>query len=455
MVLKTAIKQKIEVKIFPQQMLLAKLLSFSEKEMDRVITEELEKNPFLDIDNDVNKKDFEKYFATEGVIMKYKKKSLWEGGDFEPISQENFLEKIFAQIDNLDLSFVEKDIARYVVNNLDEKGFLLVDIDFVINYFFSMRQINVSPDTVRFVLKKVQKIIPIGLATKNTREFFLLQLEKNNDDVSTFSKKIIENNFADFSRGNWVKIAKFYKVSTDKINDVVACLKKLKPYPTYGLNSSESTVATVNPDFFVFKNKNGDFEVKLKAYFSLPLRVNNLYKEQMKKEATNEDFLSFAKEKIVSAKNFIAAIEKRREVLLKTVRSIVDFQKEYFSCGDISFLRPMTLKDVSALADIDISTVSRIANSKYIETIWGIVGIKELFSGFFLKKDGGEVNAKFVMNKIREIILRENKKKPLSDKKIVNILTKEGIVISRRTVTKYREKIGIAESRIRKNLNAR
>ena len=159
MVLKTAIKQKIEVKIFPQQMLLAKLLSFSEKEMDRVITEELEKNPFLDIDNDVNKKDFEKYFATEGVIMKYKKKSLWEGGDFEPISQENFLEKIFAQIDNLDLSFVEKDIARYVVNNLDEKGFLLVDIDFVINYFFSMRQINVSPDTVRFVLKKVQKIL--------------------------------------------------------------------------------------------------------------------------------------------------------------------------------------------------------------------------------------------------------------------------------------------------------
>ena len=276
MVLKTAIKQKIEVKIFPQQMLLAKLLSFSEKDMDKVITEELEKNPFLDIDNNVNKKDIEKYFVTDSFITKYKKKSVWDGRDFEPISQENFLEKIFVQIDNLDLGLREKDIARYVVNNLDEKGFLLVDIDFVINYFFSMRQIRVSADTVRFVLKKVQKLNPIGLATKNTREFFLLQLEKKNDDVSIFSKKIIENNFADFSRGNWVKIAKFYKVSTDKINDVVACLKKLKPYPTYGLNFSDSTVATVSPDFFVFKNKNGDIEVKLKAYFYTHLRVNNL-----------------------------------------------------------------------------------------------------------------------------------------------------------------------------------
>jgi RNA polymerase sigma-54 factor len=360
---------------------------------------------------------------------------------------------LFEKIDCVNFKEEEKIIAKYIVRNLDNKGYFIQDIGVIENFLFVEYKKRIGRDVILNILKKVQNMIPNGIAFKNQSEFLIFQLKKKNQDdyVVKTTLNIIEKSFDDFSKGRLKKIAKEYSINNDTLKKIFILLKEMKPYPAYGINVDNSFYKILNPDFFVFKNKDGGFDVKLKSYFNKNIKINNLYKNAIKDEKASDKFISFAKEQIEKAKRFIDVVKRRREVLLQTMIHIVDFQRDYFlSEGEVSFIKPMTLEDIANHIKTSISTVSRIINNKSVETLWDVILLKDFFSGTFFTKDGKPISSIFVEKKIKEILNKESKEKPLSDHEIAKIMQENNINIARRTVTKYRERLGFADSRLRK-----
>ncbi|MBQ2350373.1 MAG: RNA polymerase factor sigma-54 [Cytophagales bacterium] len=448
---KQVLKQKEDHRLFPQQVCFASFLQIPERDIQQVIDEELAENPFLTVDENVEKKSTDDVYVTEGFVYKYKKDYFVNEHDYKNVFvlEEDFRQQVRVQLAVMDFSPKEKNIVEYIVENIDSDGFFDKDPSFVVNTLLLNTNEQFSEDEVLSVVNKIHHGPIFGLAVKGVHEFLLLQLSCCDDEISSLAYRVIADYWEDFLRGHYYKISRLLGVDRDKISVVCARIKTLKSYPLDNeKKNGDNTTKLILPDFFVYNN-DGEVVVKLRFYNNINLKIENLYKNEIKKNKNNEAFVAFAKESIARAQRFIEALQRRRRVLLETMKTIVNLQRHFFLSGDIDTLKPMTIKNVAELSGVCLSTVSRVVNGKNVETAWGVFALKELFCGG-IKIKGKEVNKNIVKNKIKKIISQEERLYPFSDDQIVKKLNAEGIFLSRRVVAKYRKQLQIPNSVIRK-----
>lgn len=487
-------QQKLAQKLSPQQIQLMKLLQVSTADLEGRIKEELEINPALDdghtIDNDDpyqldEPKQVEKESEQEEDLIdsylqddvnEYLRSENDEPSDYYIYDQntddeensDNFLPRVEQtlhdflnnQLGMLSLNKTEQLIAHQIIGSIDDDGYLrrdtlslMDDIAFKYNEYIDI-------ETVENVLKKIQNFEPAGIGAQDLQECLLLQLDKSErKDASVLNAILILSEYYDeFIKKHYNKILQRTKMSDDELKNAMHVILKLTPKP--GVAFSHSNLKTANyviPDFFVYNN-NGQLELSLNARNAPELRVSPNYIEMLKSYNSAErkfnkeekEALLFIKQKIDAAKWFIEAIKQRQQTLILVMNAIMHYQKDFFFSGEEVDLKPMILKDIAELIQMDISTVSRVANSKYVQTEFGLFLLKFFFSEGIINESGEEVSTREVKRLLQEIVDGENKKKPLSDQKLTEKLLKNGFEVARRTVAKYREQLGIPVARLRK-----
>lgn len=491
--LKQSLSQKMMQKLSPQQIQLMKLLQIPTATLTERISEELESNPALeegedevdvfDIDKNDDGGETEESFELEDYIkeyvdddpISYKLKSDNFAGHEEektiPIQvEESFHDYLERQLGLLGLkSEKEIMIANQVIGSIDSDGYLRrAPISLIDDLLFAYN-VDCTEEEIISIIKKVQKFDPPGVGAKDLQECLTIQMNQRmdiEDDVPTKTKimalKIIQNHFDEFTKKHYQRLKKHLFLSESELKDAIDEILKLNPKPASGFRtSSRSTAQYIVPDFFIM-NRDGELDLSLNNKNAPDLKVNEGYKDMLRtfkaahvdKKATKKDkeAVMFIKQKIDSAKWFIDAIKQRQNTLYNTMYAIMQFQEDYFRTGDERKLRPMILKDIAEITGLDISTVSRVANSKFVQTEFGTKRLKQFFSESLQTKDGTEVSTLEVKNILSDIISGENKKKPLSDEKLKDFLQQKGYNIARRTVAKYREQLNIPVARLRKEL---
>ena len=491
--LKQSLSQKMMQKLSPQQIQLMKLLQIPTATLTERISEELESNPALeegedevdvfDIDKNDDGGETEESFELEDYIkeyvdddpISYKLKSDNFAGHEEektiPIQvEESFHDYLERQLGLLGLkSEKEIMIANQVIGSIDSDGYLRrAPISLIDDLLFAYN-VDCTEEEIISIIKKVQKFDPPGVGAKDLQECLTIQMNQRmdiEDDVPTKTKimalKIIQNHFDEFTKKHYQRLKKHLFLSESELKDAIDEILKLNPKPASGFRtSSRSTAQYIVPDFFIM-NRDGELDLSLNNKNAPDLKVNEGYKDMLRtfkaahvdKKATKKDkeAVMFIKQKIDSAKWFIDAIKQRQNTLYNTMYAIMQFQEDYFRTGDERKLRPMILKDIAEITGLDISTVSRVANSKFVQTEFGTKRLKQFFSESLQTKDGTEVSTLEVKNILNDIISGENKKKPLSDEKLKDFLQQKGYNIARRTVAKYREQLNIPVARLRKEL---
>ncbi|MCH2044465.1 MAG: RNA polymerase factor sigma-54 [Saprospiraceae bacterium] len=389
-----------------------------------------------------------------------------------PIAVESsFHEHLEHQLGLLTLNERETSIAQQIIGSIDEDGYLRRSPMAITDDLAFAQNLIVSEDEVYIILKKVQSFEPAGIGAQNLQECLLLQLEaklKSDDIRQNYTKEeirylkvaytIIDNYFEEFSKKHYKKLMRQLSLDRDELREATNEVLKLNPKPGGGYApSSKLSKQYIVPDFIV-ENKNGELELRLNTRNAPELRVNQHYKEMLstyshnKKDKKQREAAMFVKQKIDAAKWFIDAIRQRQETMTKTMYTILQYQYEFFLTGDEKRLKPMILKDIAEITGLDISTVSRVANSKYVQTEFGTKRLKDFFSEALQTDSGESVSTLEVKKILTEIISAENKRKPYSDEKLKDILQGRGYNIARRTVAKYREQLNIPVARLRKEI---
>ena len=389
-----------------------------------------------------------------------------------PIAVEgSFGEYLEEQLGMLDLDEAEEKIARQIIGNIDEDGYLRRETISIVDDLMFTENIRVSEEEVIRVLKNVvQKLDPPGVAARDLQECLELQLTKkmhSQDVAENYSRKekhflklahtIIKDYFEEFSKKHYNKLLRQLSLFNDDLKAATEEILKLNPKPGSAFASSSKSVKYIVPDFII-ENKDGELELTLNTKNAPELRVNDQYREMLenysnnRKDKKQREAAMFVKQKIDAARWFIDAIKQRQDTMFKTMYTIMSYQEEFFLTGDEKKLKPMILKDIAEITGLDISTVSRVANSKYVQTEFGTKLLKTFFSESLQTDSGEEVSTLEVKKILSEIIGGEDKKRPMSDEKLMSILTKKGYNIARRTVAKYREQLGIPVARLRKGL---
>ncbi len=495
--LRQNLSQKMMQKLSPQQIQLMKLLQIPTATLEQRIKEELESNPALDegeddhdvfdlngedsIDdkNENDEVEFElddylkEYMEDDPVSYKMKGDSYRSDEDEKtiPVVVENsFHEHLERQLGMQELdNEVDKVIAHQVIGSIDEDGYLRRETSSIIDDLMFSQNIEVPEEKVEEMLAMVQTFDPPGVGARDLQECLLIQLKekinkKNENHVAAkeLALKILSDYFEAFTKKHYQKLKKQLYVSESELKDAIDEILKLNPKPASGVaGDSRNRNHYIVPDFII-SNRDGELELTLNSRNAPDLRINDHYMDMLMtyKDTTKgrrstkkeKEAIMFIKQKIDSAKWFIDAIRQRQDTLYKTMYSIMQFQYDYFLTGDERRLRPMILKDIADVTGHDISTVSRVANSKFVQTEFGTKRLKDFFSESLQTQDGQEVSTLEVKNILSDIIEAENKKKPLSDEKLKNELQKRGYNIARRTVAKYREQLGIPVARLRKEL---
>ncbi len=387
--------------------------------------------------------------------------------------QSSFHEYLQEQLSTLNLrDEKEQAIAEQIIGSIDNDGYLRREASAMVNDLLFSKNIQTTEEEIESILKQIQQFDPVGIGSRNLQECITIQLKhlkKHSTQLDdrdleniNIAIKLINKYFDAFSKKHYSKLLKGLDISNDRLKEVIEIIVGLNPKPASGHASGNTSMNYIVPDFFI-NNKNGELELTLNTRNAPDLRVNDYYKEMLtsyvnnkkkKKKASKEqkEAVNFIKNKIDSAKWFIDAIKQRYDTMLNTMYSIMKLQEDYFLTGDPSKLRPMILKDIAEMTGLDISTVSRVANSKYVQTEFGTKLLKEFFSESMQTEDGEEVSTYEVKNALSGIIKNENKKKPLSDEKLMIALNDKGYNIARRTVAKYREQLDIPVARMRKEL---
>lgn len=495
--LKQSLSQKMMQKLSPQQIQLMKLLQIPTATLTERISEELESNPALDEGEDepdvfdmdrgaetedgdqsdaesFELEDYIKEYVDDDPIS-YKLKSDNFGSHEEekviPIQvEESFHDHLEKQLGLLGLtSERETIIAEQIVGSIDSDGYLRRAPISLIDDLLFAHNIDATEEEINTLIKQVQNFDPPGIGAKDLQECLMIQMKQRmdiEDDVPKRTKqlalKIIQNHFEEFTKKHYQRLKKNLFLSESELKDAIDEILKLNPKPASGFRTSgRSTAQYIVPDFFIL-NRDGELDLSLNNKNAPDLKVNEGYKDMLRtfktahvnKRATKKDkeAVMFIKQKIDSAKWFIDAIKQRQNTLYNTMYAIMQFQEDYFRTGDERRLRPMILKDIAEITGLDISTVSRVANSKFVQTEFGTKRLKQFFSESLQTKDGTEVSTLEVKNILNDIISGENKKKPLSDEKLKDFLQEKGYNIARRTVAKYREQLHIPVARLRKEL---
>ncbi|OYT16408.1 MAG: RNA polymerase sigma-54 factor [Bacteroidetes bacterium 4572_77] len=474
--------QKLLQKLSPQQILLMKLLQVPSVALDQRIKQEIEENPALEdftqeadteelpSDNEKDQDSSEDEFdITDYVdaddIPEYKTRSNNYGeddGKTMPFANgKSFYELLRGQLNDGYFSDKQKVIAETIIGNIDDSGYLEREVEAMVDDLAFTQSIIVKEEEVAEVLHKIQKFDPAGVGARNLQECLILQLQRKDDGDDPFiglAIKILRRHFDAFTKKHYEKILKKEDIGEETLRSAIDEIVKLNPKPGNSLSETTKVNHYVIPDF-VISNEDGELVLSLNSRNAPELKLNRTYKQMLenfalakKKSKKDRETLQFVKQKIDSARWFIDAIQQRQHTLQISMQAILDFQYEYFITGDDTSLKPMILKDIADRVNLDISTISRVANSKYVQTSFGTILLKSLFSESLKTESGEDVSTKEVKKILNNCVEAEDKKKPMTDEKLVNVLKEKGYKIARRTVAKYREQLGIPVARLRKIL---
>jgi RNA polymerase sigma-54 factor len=482
--LKQRLQQKLLQKLTPQQIQVIKLLEIPTMQLDQRIKKELEENPALeegkdedefDIDHEDSAADekeqdefsIEDYLSDDDETPLYKTRTNNYSKDDEhkeiPFSTgSSFHETLISQLGLRVLPEFDKKLAEYIIGNIDDDGYLRRDLDAIVDDLAFAMNIETTKEHLEEILSIIQDMDPAGVGARDLQECLLLQIKRKETVTKEIelAEKILTDFFTEFTRKHYDKITSKLNISDEELKKALDEIVKLNPKPGSSFsNPGDQSNSPIIPDF-ILENHDGELILSLNERNIPDLRVTKTYSEMLeslankkvKKSKQDKETLNFIKQKLDSARWFIDAIKQRQNTLLITMEAILEYQKEYFIDGDEKKLKPMILKDIADITGLDISTVSRVANSKYIQTDFGIFPLKSFFSESMQTTSGEEVSAREVKSILEDAIGSENKKKPLTDEKLTKILQEKGYKIARRTVAKYREQLGIPVARLRKEL---
>lgn len=481
--LKQSLEQKLQQKLSPAQIQVIKMLEVPTLELEERIRQELEENPALEegresaeddsefddgIDDGGNNDDMDlDDYLPDDDIPDYKLKVNNSSPDDKrediPFSVGmTFHEFLIEQLGLQTITEHERSLAEYVIGNIDEEGYLRRPLESMVDDIVFHAGVQTTDAEMARVIKLVQEFDPAGVGATDLRECLILQLaRKTATDKVKNAKIILEKYFDEFTKKHFEKIAKSLNITEADLKDALIEISRLNPKPGngWGGNVLEKSMSTIVPDFLV-ENDAGVLTVQLNNSNIPELRVSNTYNELFKtyserKPGKNNglrDAVTFAKQKIDSARWFIDAIRQRHQTLLTTMRAIVDFQRDFFTEGDETYMKPMILKDIADITGFDISTISRVSNSKFVQTEFGVFPLKYFFSESMTNDSGEEVSTREIKKILEDCIEQEDKKKPLNDDALVDVLKTKGYLIARRTVAKYREQLNIPVARLRKEL---
>lgn len=479
MALKQHFSQKMEQRLSPQQIQLMKLLEVPTMELESRIKQEIEENPALeegedreeefedqdDFEDDVKEEDefdIEDYLSDDA---EYKTQVNNKGKDDEdksiPISgHASFQERISDQLSMLILNENELVIAETIIGNLDDSGYLNREVDAIVDDLAFSQNVIVEEADVEKVLSLIQDLDPAGIGARDLRECLLLQLKRKQDgDITKFTAlKVLENHFEEFTKKHYSKIVKKLEISDENLKEAIEEIVKLNPKPGGSSKEAERSVQQIIPDFEIVEQE-GKLKVFMNGRNAPELKVSKTYKNMLlqyaegaKASKSDKEALTFVKQKLDGAKWFIDAIKQRQNTLLTTMKAILEYQLEFFETGDETKLHPMILKDIAEIVSLDISTISRVANSKHVITGFGVYSLKYFFSESLSTSSGEEVSTREVKKILQDAVEGEEKRKPLTDEKLTALLKDKGYNIARRTVAKYREQLSIPVARLRKEL---
>ena len=481
---KLSLQQKLLQKLSPQQIQVIKLLEIPTLQLEQRIKKELEENPVLELesdspDNNDDNNDSDSEQTSEDDEFSYDDYLNEEEDDIPSYKTSannyskddkyveipfsvgtTFHENLREQLSMISLPEGDRQLAEYIIGNIDDDGYLRRDLMSISDDLAFNMNMEVPEEKLEEVLKVIQQLDPPGIGARDLRECLLLQLNRKKNGSHDLARSIVKDFFDEFTRKHYEKIKKKLDLSDDELKRGIEQVLKLNPKPgsSYS-NPHNKSNQHIIPDFLL-ENVDGELVLSLNQQNVPDLKINDSYLDMLRslvehnkqKNKNQKDAMVFVKQKVDSAKWFIDAIRQRNHTLLLTMSEIIDFQKEYFKEGDETKLRPMILKDIAERTGLDISTISRVSNSKYIQTHFGIFPLKYFFSEGLQKDDGEEVSTREIKKILGECIENEDKHKPLTDEKLTQILKEKSYNIARRTVAKYREQLGIPVARLRKKL---
>jgi RNA polymerase sigma-54 factor len=496
MALSQSFQQKMLQKLSPQQIQLMKLLQVPTANLDTRIKEEMEENPALELDDESHdegadelKDEFtetpeEEYEEKDGSedeydnidISEYVRDGDDEVGDYKlrddnypeenedrqlPFKTEiSFYEQLINQLGLLKLEEKEQTIAEQIIGSIDEDGYLRRETSAIVDDLAFRQNIVATEQDIEIIIQKIQQFDPPGVAARDLQECLLLQLHRMKDEGKKvdIAIKAITKYFDEFTKKHYEKIQRGLNINDDDLKAVMMQIVKLNPKPGGNIGEVSKAENYVVPDFFIMNNA-GKLELTLNSRNAPELRISEGYRDMLKeydrgakKDKRQKEAVLFIKQKIDSAKWFIDAIKQRQHTLLSTMDAIMNHQYEFFLTGDETELKPMILKDIAEKTNLDISTVSRVANSKFVQTEFGTYRLKFFFSESLSTDSGEEVSTREVKKILSNFIEAEEKKHPLSDERLTELLQEKGYNIARRTVAKYREQLNIPVARLRKEL---
>ncbi|MFH1004822.1 MAG: RNA polymerase factor sigma-54 [Bacteroidota bacterium] len=425
-----------------------------EENIDDATNEEAAKDDF-DPENYINDDDEIAYYKLQ-VNNKNKDDEARENPMASSIS---FQETLFGQLQNLELNKHERIIAEYLLGCIDEDGYLRRELSLVADDIAFSQGTTTTLENLESVLKMIQdEFEPAGIGARNLQECLRLQLErKRYTESRSLAIKIVKEQMDEFSKKHYQKIANHFHIEDEqKLKPALNEILKLNPRPGNSTKENQHSAVDIIPDF-IFTDNNGTIEITLNSRNAPNLRVNNIYQQMLdeysqRKDKTGKEAAQFVKQKIEGAKSFINNIRDRHLTLYNIMYAIAEYQKEYFLTGDELLLKPMVLKDIADKVKLDISTVSRVTRTKYVQTNFGTILLKTLFNEALSTDDGEDVSSKKVKKIIADSIEAEDKKNPFTDKALTKILNEQGYNIARRTIAKYREMLNIPTARMRKGL---
>ncbi|QXP61054.1 RNA polymerase factor sigma-54 [Olleya sp. HaHaR_3_96] len=485
--LKQYLQFKLSQKLSPQQIQLMKLIQLPTQAFEQRLKQELEENPALDtgkeeivddFDNDLDntKDDFDDNdiidagdinvddYLSDDEIPEYRTNTNNYSADDEDKTMPyaagtSFTQHLVNQLNTYRLSDDERDIAEFLVGSVDESGYIRRELSDIVDDLAFTQSVYTDEEKVSRVLKIVHQLDPAGVGARNLQECLSIQLHRKEKQPDVqLAMDIIDKAFDQFTKKHYKKLMQKFDITETQLKDAIHEVERLNPKPGGSYAGNNRIVEHVVPDFAI-KIVDGQLELTLNGRNAPELHVsreyNNMlkgYKESKDKSKSQKDAVMFIKQKLDAAKWFIDAIKQRQQTLFVTMSSIMNYQKEFFLTGDERNLRPMILKDIADEIEMDVSTVSRVANSKYVDTPYGTKLIKEFFSESMTNDQGEEVSTREIKKILETVIEEESKKKPLTDSALATILKEKGYPIARRTVAKYREQLDIPVARLRKKI---
>lgn len=480
-------KLALQQKLSPQQILLMKMLQIPTVALEQRIKQEIEENPALDdvsdfdeseqsqdtdddYQNEMDNNDSDEFdlkdYLNDDDIPGYKLNANNYSPDDEkreiPYSSgKTFHDLLISQLGLRNLTEKQLTIAATIIGNLDESGYLRRDVNAMVDDLSFSQNLTATPDEIEAVLAIIQELDPPGVGARDLKECLLIQLKRKQADFPErdfhLPILIIQRYFDEFAKKHYEKITRRAKISDDELRQAIVIILKLNPKPGNSMGETAKTSQYILPDFYITV-QDGELELTLNSKNTPELRLSRTYinmienyvLDKSKKSKQQRETIQFVKSKIDSAKWFIDAIRQRQNTLLLTMNAIMEYQKDYFLTGDETRLRPMILKDIAEIVNLDISTISRVANSKYVQTPFGTFLLKSFFSESMQTDSGEEVSTREIKKILQNCIEEEDKAKPLTDDQLTAILKQKGYNIARRTVAKYREQLSIPVARLRK-----